>query len=109
MSFSARCTDLSPTDVLCLLTGSSNIASGQQSDHLLMAAAYDAWATAKHKVDSHACVSPPPNATTNRHADPILSLHSVLELLLPCAAHLFLIKRHLMLCHALCFCVKTFV
>ncbi|KAL3158036.1 hypothetical protein ABBQ32_011644 [Trebouxia sp. C0010 RCD-2024] len=29
--------------------GSGNIASGQQSDHLLMAAAYDAWATAKHK------------------------------------------------------------
>lgn len=36
----------------CLLTGSGNIASGQQSDHLLMAAAYDAWATAKHKVGS---------------------------------------------------------
>ena len=30
--------------------GSGNIAAGQQSDHLLMAAAYNGWAAAKAKV-----------------------------------------------------------
>ena len=30
--------------------GSGNIASGQQSDHLLMAAAYNGWLAAKLKV-----------------------------------------------------------
>lgn len=32
--------------------GSGNIASGQQSDHLLMAAAYNGWLAAKLKVCS---------------------------------------------------------
>ena len=34
----------------CVSAGSGNIASGQQSDHLLMAAAYNGWLAAKHKV-----------------------------------------------------------
>ena len=58
MFLAAKRTDVNPSDLPCLLAGSGNIASGQQSDHLLMAAAYDAWATAKHKVGSNACGSP---------------------------------------------------
>lgn len=34
----------------CVSAGSGNIASGQQSDHLLMAAAYNGWLAAKQKV-----------------------------------------------------------
>lgn len=34
----------------CVSAGSGNIASGQQSDHLLMAAAYNGWQAAKQKV-----------------------------------------------------------
>lgn len=66
---------LIPTGLPCLLTGSGNIASGQQSDHLLMAAAYDAWATAKHKVHFYACAAPG-HAAMSWHQNPAQPLLS---------------------------------
>ena len=50
-----------------------------------MAAAYDAWATAKHKVHFYACAAPG-HAAMSWHQNPAQLLPSVLEVLQSCAA-----------------------
>ena len=37
-------------NLLCCIAGSGNVASGQQSDHLLMVAAFDGWTAATAQV-----------------------------------------------------------